>query len=102
MLKECINLLIDEKTSVACDDYLSITSDRYERFISIIQNATINTEDTFHLENLYLLQTREAIDYAYKLAFEEALNIVANTQCPAAHFDHILTTQAMNNTRISR
>lgn len=72
-----------------CDVFFECRPQNYNRFLKILQSLSIKGETVLELENIFILQTREAVDYAYKTGLCEMIAI-RNVD----HFDHILTTQA--------
>ncbi|MYX22002.1 hypothetical protein GTY77_18330 [Streptomyces sp. SID8380] len=62
--------------------------------MNIVQRSSVTGESVYDLENVLILQTREAIDFAYKTALKDILKYID-------HFDHSMTTQAVKMSQLS-
>ncbi|AYB47112.1 hypothetical protein D5F53_29130 [Paenibacillus lautus] len=79
-----------------CDVFFEHRPQNYNKFLDMLQGLSVNGEVVLELENIFILHTREAIDYAYRAGTCEMINTNLLNQ-----FDHTMTTQAVKMLRIS-
>lgn len=94
MKVDCIRLVVDERSAQICNMFFDHSNNQYRLFMNIVQRSSVTGESVYDLENVLILQTREAIDFAYKTALSDILKYID-------HFDHSMTTQAVKMSRLS-
>lgn len=79
-----------------CDVFFEHRPQNYDKFLDMLQGLSVNGEIVLELENIFILHTREAIDYAYRVGTCEMIHMNSLNQN-----DHPMTTQAVKMLRIS-
>lgn len=90
---DCIRLVVDERSAQICNMFFDHSNNQYRLFMNIVQRSSVTGESVYDLENVLILQTREAIDFAYKTALSDILKYID-------HFDHSMTTQAVKTSHV--
>lgn len=95
---ECVRFSIAKRTADICDSFFLVSESNYSNFMDAV--AQVSQDDKtllFDLENEFIKQTREAIDFAYRVALKDVL--ISNDI--DHRLDHILTTRTMISAHIS-
>ncbi|WP_422659144.1 hypothetical protein ACK8P5_00915 [Paenibacillus sp. EC2-1] len=90
---EYVSILIDKRTAEICDSFFKVPECLYNDFMNELSPVSQDRILQYELENTFIRQTREAIDFAYRAALKDV-------QFDNDHNDHVLTTQTMKTPQI--
>lgn len=94
MKVECVSFFIDRRSAEICDSFFINSSLQYKEFMDTVSKVSKNSETAYDLENAFIRQAREAIDYAYRTAISDILSNLDDN-------DDILTTRTLKNPQLS-